>query len=424
MEISAPTRVTEQLARCILPVAELTRQRTEAWNEFKKSGLPAAKSEEYKFTPITRWLEKTSAWALPAPPSANPSAMPGGAPVPGSLIVLLNGHFMPALSAVVPQAGVTVRSLRHEVPSSLGLIHSFSSDPFAALNTAAWTDGLYLHVAPQVKAAAPITLLHLQDAQAEDVQVHARVLVHVEEGAELTLIQQTQTLGTRRVFHTVVDEVQVGARGTFFYYKIQNDSGHSGSVWNSTLRQADESRVETFTLTMNGEIVRNNFRIEIAGAHCESHFHGLYLLEGNTLADNHTVVDHQKPHSFSNELYKGIIADRARGVFNGKIFVRPYAQKTNAYQSNRNILLSENAVIHTKPQLEIWADDVKCSHGCTTGQLDEQALFYLRSRGLAKDSAKALLLYAFAGETVETISHPALKQHVEKLVADRLHKNR
>jgi Fe-S cluster assembly protein SufD len=151
--------------------------------------------------------------------------------------------------------------------------------------------------------------------------------------------------------------------------------------------------------------------------------YGLYLTDGDTLADNHTVADHRQPNSFSNELYKGIMDGSSTGVFNGKIYVRPQAQKTNAFQANRNILLTDKAVVNTKPQLEIWADDVKCSHGCTTGQLDEEALFYLRSRGIDKDTARAMVLYAFAGEVLDHISHPVLKTFLDSVISDRLHKN-
>jgi Fe-S cluster assembly protein SufD len=151
--------------------------------------------------------------------------------------------------------------------------------------------------------------------------------------------------------------------------------------------------------------------------------YGLYTLNENTLADNHTVVDHKKPNSFTNELYKGIMDGSSRGVFNGKIYVRPLAQKTNAFQANRNILLSDKASVNTKPQLEIWADDVKCSHGCTTGQLDEEAMFYLRTRGIHKDSARAMMLYAFAGEVTDKIHHPGIKDYMDTVIGERLQKN-
>jgi Fe-S cluster assembly protein SufD len=170
-------------------------------------------------------------------------------------------------------------------------------------------------------------------------------------------------------------------------------------------------------------MIRNNINISVDDENCEAHMYGLYLLNGKSHVDNHTVVDHRKPNSFSNELYKGIVDEKANGVFNGKIFVRQEAQKTNAFQSNNNILLSDSATVNTKPQLEIWADDVKCSHGCTVGQMDEEAIFYLRARGIDERSAKAMLLYAFSKDVLENISVEPLRAHLDQLVSDRLHTN-
>lgn len=207
------------------------------------------------------------------------------------------------------------------------------------------------------------------------------------------------------------------------YYKIQDDASKIIQVSNTNIRQLQRSQVNTFTLTLEGQAIRNNLTIAIDGENCESHFHGLYLLKGDTMADNHTVVDHLKPNSFSNEMYKGVMDDLSKGVFNGKIFVRPHAQKTNAFQSNRNILLSDKATVNTKPQLEIWADDVKCSHGCTTGQLNEEAMFYLRTRGIPKDTARAMLLYAFASEVLQHVPNTLLRDYMDGLVSERLHKD-
>jgi Fe-S cluster assembly protein SufD len=174
---------------------------------------------------------------------------------------------------------------------------------------------------------------------------------------------------------------------------------------------------------LNGKFYRNDLNLILDGEGIESHMYGLYLLNNDTLADNHTVVDHMKPNSFSNELYKGILDGSSKGVFNGKIYVRPQAQKTNAYQNNRNVILTDTASINTKPQLEIWADDVKCSHGCTTGQIDEEALFYLQSRGINKETARAMMLYAFAGDVVEHVPNAKMKEYVDALISDRLHKD-
>lgn len=421
METKNTTSLGLRLASMVLP----EEQRQMAWSAFERLGLPTTRHEEYKYTPITRELEKIKSWSSSTQTNLESSVVAGlGIPqITGQRVVLVNGKLDAVLSSIKPDSGYSVRSLATANPESLGTIHDFTKDAFGALNTATWTDGVYLHVSQGVAVPEPITILHLQDAREGNTMAHTRLFVHVEAGGEATVIHQTHTLGNHHAFHTVVDEVVIGNGGRFNYYKLQNDAGKSLEVWNSTIRQADDSHVDTFTLTAGGEVVRNNFQIEINGERCESHFHGLYLLHGRTLADNHTVVDHQKPNSFSNELYKGILDDRSKGVFNGKIFVRPHAQKTNAYQSNRNMLLSDAASVNTKPQLEIWADDVKCSHGCTTGQLDEEALFYLRSRGLANETAKAMLLYAFAAETMDTIKNPVMKHYISDLVGQRLQKN-
>lgn len=206
-------------------------------------------------------------------------------------------------------------------------------------------------------------------------------------------------------------------------YTIQNDQGPRHQVGLIRIHQAAFSRVNTFTFTLSGKIIRNNLQLILDGEGIESHMYGLYLLANDTVADNHTVVDHRMPNSYSNELYKGVMDGSSRGVFNGKIYVRPQAQKTNAFQANRNILLSPNAIINTKPQLEIWADDVKCSHGCTSGQLDEEALFYLRTRGIDKRSAQGMMLYAFAGEVLTYVKNPVVKEYLDVVISERLHKN-
>jgi Fe-S cluster assembly protein SufD len=186
------------------------------------------------------------------------------------------------------------------------------------------------------------------------------------------------------------------------------------------VKQLDKSVVNSFVFSFDGNVIRNNSIFSIEKEFCESNFYGLYLPTGKSLIDNHTVADHKVPNCVSNELYKGIMNEQAKGVFNGKIFVRPHAQKTNAFQSNRNILLTDTATINTKPQLEIWADDVKCSHGCTTGQLNKEALFYLQSRGIDVDDARTMLLAAFASEVVEKIADTELREEIKNIVSSRL----
>jgi Fe-S cluster assembly protein SufD len=325
---------------------------------------------------------------------------------------------------------VKVKILRDAFQSDKEVINRYfdklvdsDADYFAAMNTAFWQDGLLIHVPANTKVEKPLFILHIHDSTSSQVIAHTRLLAVVESNSELTIIEKFNSVGDQPVLHTFSEEIVMEENSQLEYCKIQNDQGNSYQVANTLIHQSNSSKVNTFTLTLNGKLIRNNFGITIDGENCESHFYGLYVLNSNTIADNHTVVDHRKPNSFSNEMYKGIMDDSSKGVFNGKIFVRPFAQKTNAFQSNRNILLTDTASVNTKPQLEIWADDVKCSHGCTTGQLDEEAVFYLQSRGISRSIAKAMLLYAFAGEVLEPIKNSELKEYLDRLISERLHKD-
>jgi Fe-S cluster assembly protein SufD len=339
------------------------------------------------------------------------------------VVALVNGKYNPGLSQL-SGANFTIRHLEESTADHTVLFRQadFSKDPFVALNTASWTAGVSISVPDGCIAGKPVLVLNILDSTSAAVAAHIRLSIRVGKNAALQVLSRNAVFGSQATFTTVIEEILVEERAQFDYCRIQNDSQELS--YNQTdIRQLGESHVNTFTLTLDGKLMRNNLNIAIDGERVESHFHGLYLLNGDTIADNHTVVDHRKPNSFSNELYKGVMNGKSKGIFNGKIYVRPDAQKTNAFQSNRNILLSENATINTKPQLEIWADDVKCSHGCTTGQLDEEALFYLRSRGIEKDYAQAMLLYAFAAETFSFIRNESLKSHINKLVSDRLNKD-
>jgi Fe-S cluster assembly protein SufD len=247
--------------------------------------------------------------------------------------------------------------------------------------------------------------------------------VVVGKSAQVTIIEKYDSKGKANHFSNFVNEFVVNENAGLEYYSIQNDSNNRFQHTRTQIYQKNSSRVNTYTFTLQGKFYRNNLSLVLDGEGVESHMYGLYLLNNDTLGDNHTVVDHMKANSFSNELYKGIMDGSSKGVFNGKIFVRPNAQKTNAFQANKNILLSDKAQVNTKPQLEIWADDVKCSHGCTTGQIDEEALFYLRSRGINKETALAMMLYAFAGDVIDHVPNPAMKVFLDAVISDRLHKN-
>jgi Fe-S cluster assembly protein SufD len=299
----------------------------------------------------------------------------------------------------------------------------YTTDALVAWNTADWKDGYFIQVPDNTVVEKPIVFYYIHDTTQKEVKSITRNFFVVGKNSEVTVVEKYDSIGTLNGFSNHITEAIVTENAGLNLSSIQADHGNRFQFSQTVIRQANHSRVNTFTFTLDGKFVRNNLQLILDGEGCESHMYGLYLLHSDTLADNHTVVDHKKPNSFSNELYKGVLEGTSRGVFNGKIFVRPHAQKTNAFQSNRNILLSDKATINTKPQLEIWADDVKCSHGCTTGQLDEEAMFYLRSRGIDKDTSRAMMLYAFAGEVIEAISNDSLKIFIDNLVSERLHKN-
>ncbi len=405
--------------------------RAEALQRLGEIGLPSNKTEEYRFTPITKTLEKKLTWEIstqaPTLSSVESFLISG---LDAHLIVLINGTFATQFSDLGELESNVIFTtfadadthVKETIVKQLGSLNK-SDDAFSLLNSAFYQEGIFIHVPKNTVVAKPFLILHINDAQQKQVVSHTRMLVSVETGSAVSVIEKSDSVGGHTCFHTFTEEIIVEEHATFDYCKVQNDSGLIHQVSNTTIWQSDESKVNTFTLTLNGQLIRNNLSIVIDGEHCESHFHGLYLVTGNTLVDNHTVVDHQKPNSFSNELYKGIMDENSKGVFNGKIYVRPHAQKTNAFQSNRNILMSESATINTKPQLEIWADDVKCSHGCTTGQLDEEALFYLQARGIPYDAARAMLLYAFALDVIELVKNETLKTYLDSLITQRLHKN-
>lgn len=424
------SEIIEAFQQQLFEVAIESRNQAIAY--FEKAGLPGNKHEEYRFTPIARSLEKNFNWSqLPdssSIASIDPYLIEG---LNANVIVLVNGVYSSSLSKIIsPESELKISSLKDAVQSDKATVESYfnkvlssENDAFAALNTALWQDGVFIHVPENTYVEKPVFILHIQDATKNQVISHTRILGVVEKSSQLSVIEKSDSTGSQPVFHNFSEEWVIKETSHLEYCKVQNDGGKNYQVTNTVIQQHDKSLLNTFTLTLDGQLIRNNLNIIIDGEHCESHFYGLYLLNGNTHADNHTVVDHKKPNSFSNEMYKGIMDGNSKGVFNGKIFVRPHAQKTNAFQSNRNILVSESATVNTKPQLEIWADDVKCSHGCTSGQLDEEAMFYLRSRGIAEPTARAMLLYAFASEVLAPIQNETLKAYLDQLIAERLHKD-
>jgi len=410
----------------------LQAQRKEALETFKKLGLPATKAEEYKHTPVTRILQKNFNFEKTS--SRSGEVNPADFFIPGieaNVIVLVNGILKKEYCSIIsPSSEIAILNLNDALGETdsvaagyIGQYADIKADPFTAWNTAAWTSGVFIHVADNTVVNKPVLIYNLHDAREGQVISANRNLFVVGKNSEVTIVEKFDSLGEHSHFSNSVTEAVVGTNAGLELYSVQNDSGNRYQQGLTHIHQSDSSRVNTFTFTLNGKLVRNNLQLSLDGEGIESHMFGLYLVTGDTLADNHTVVDHRKPNSFSNEIYKGIMDGSSKGVFNGKIYVRPQAQKTNAFQANRNILLSDKAVVNTKPQLEIWADDVKCSHGCTTGQLDEEAMFYLQTRGINKETSRAMMLYAFAIEILDNVKNKGLKEYFDQLVSERLHKN-
>jgi len=407
----------------------ITALREKGREAFLKSGLPQNKEEEFRHTPITRLLQKN----LSMEPKANKLAAlsPEEIRIDGLdayQVVFINGIYAPALSSLPTGSDIVVTPLADAVDGGnetalehLGKYADPQVDGFVAWNTAAWTNGVFIHAKRNAIVDKPIYLVYWHNTESAEVVSVIRNLIVVETNAQLEVFERYGSTGNANHFSNHVTEALVHANGGLDLYTLQNDNGNRYQYAFTRVHQEPSSRVNTYAFTFAGKLVRNTLQLALDGQGIESHMFGLYLLSGDTIADNHTVVDHRQPNSFSNEIYKGILDDNSKGVFNGKIYVRPQAQKTNAFQANRNILMSDSATVNTKPQLEIWADDVKCSHGCTTGQLDEEAIFYLQARGIDKDTAKAMMLFAFAIEILDNIKNTGLRHHVEAIIRERLH---
>lgn len=409
----------------------LTALERSAFQTFTAVGIPTVKNEEWKYTRISGLFTKEYAFN-PESVSASLTAEDVAAVrLPGhedaNELVFVNGVYSTSLS-VVRSASLALLSLEEAAKAEYGEIvhqhlgHSskYIGDGLHALNTAFLQDGIFIYIAKGKVVEHPVYLYNITDARTVNVLSQPRSLVYVGEHAQVQFAETYATLGPCESFTNGVIEITVEKDAVVDYYKIQNDAAHSNQVATTHIRQTGKSLVNTVTVSLSGGIVRNNLNIAMEAEYAESHFYGLYFLKGASHVDNHTVVDNVKPNCLSNELYKGIVDDKGTAVFNGKIFVQKDAQKTNAFQSNKNILLSENATVNTKPQLEIYADDVKCSHGCTVGQLDEESLFYMRSRGISEKAAKSLLVHAFALDVLEHIKLQPIREYVDKIITERL----
>lgn len=293
-------------------------------------------------------------------------------------------------------------------------------DSLTSLNTAFAKEGAYIHIPKHREVEKPIEIINFSTGNEAAVLLQPRNLIVVGENAHVQIIERHQSLSENAVLTNSVTEIFAEKRAFVDYYKVQNDDPSASLIDNTYVSQERESNCNVHTFSFGGNLTRNNLNFYQKGEHCDSTLKGITILENKQHVDHNTLVHHIEPNCESHQDYKGIFDDASTGVFNGKIIVEKEAQKTNAFQQNNNILIEDKATINAKPQLEIFADDVKCSHGCTIGQLDEDALFYLRSRGIAKKEARALLMYAFANTVLESVKIPELKVRINKLIANKI----
>lgn len=402
--------------------------RRDAAAVFSAAGVPTRRTEDYKYLQLDSLLKKDYGFRtdnmrwLAADDITRLALLPEGL-----IAVVINGTFVPSLSRLdkLPE-GLRVMGLAEALETDataqkhFGAYTAGSPDAMIALNTMLAAGGVFIHAAKGADVnAAPVQIIHIADNEVASLH-HPRNLVVADEKAQLTIIETFESIGPVKSFTNVLTEVAVAPFAGVEHYRLQTQADNASLVSSVQAHTEHTSKYTTHTYTLGGALVRNNLNNVLAGKGCEVHLFGLYLPKGSQVVDNHTIVDHTVPNCMSNELYKGVVSDKGMAVFNGKIFVRPDAQKTNAYQTNKNILLSDDASVNTKPQLEIYADDVKCSHGTSTGRMDEEALFYLRARGIGEDSARKLLVHAFAGEVVDNIGIEEVKNVVLARIADAL----
>lgn len=406
-------------------IPALGENRKQALNFLKDNGFPGPKEEEYKFTKLTKAIsgkfdlsKDVNIDRIPKSLIEDICCRHEGA----NVLFFINGKFNQQYSVIVTSTdSLSIQSLKaYAEKNDLSALLNENSDAFALQNAVYANDGVVVEVTKNKVVAEPIICYYLTVNDGNANHGFLKNVYLANENSQVDIVHFHSSTGTENSFINESKNYIVKQNANVSLYKIQEESPKAVYVGNTHVYQERDSVFSSFVFTLDGEVVRNNLHIEVDGEGCESNMYGLYLIKGKTHVDNHTTIDHKKPNCNSNELYKGVMDDQARGVFNGKIFVRQAAQKTNAFQSNGNILLSDQAIINAKPQLEIWADDVKCSHGCTTGQLDEDAIFYLRARGIGKAKAKSMVLLANVSEVIERIKLGWLKVELTNKVIKRL----
>ncbi|HDR67743.1 MAG TPA: Fe-S cluster assembly protein SufD, partial [Bacteroidaceae bacterium] len=409
----------------------LLKLRKTAIRQFKAEGFPVKKQEDYKYTHLEPlFIEHLPHYFKPRKIEFDISDL-FRCDVPSldtRVMMVLNGFFRrnnhKSLSEL--KNGIIFGSLREATRRYPDLVKQYigknaetEKEAFVALNTAFAQDGVLIYIPENTDAKLPFQIIHLLLSDTSQMVQHRNLFI-VEKNSRADIIICDHTLSPHLFLTNSVTEVYAGKNAEIDIIRLQNEHNNSGQITNTWISQERDSRSRHSTITLHGGKVRNNLHVKLSGEGAHTEALGLFLIDKQQHVDNFAVIDHQKPHCTSNQHFKGVLDDDATGVFCGKIHVHRDAQKTEAYQSNNNILLTDTAKMHTKPQLEIYADDVKCSHGATVGQLDENALFYLQSRGISMEESRLLLMYAFANDVISRIKEPALKNRISDLVDKRL----
>lgn len=405
--------------------------RTEAFQNFEKLGFPTKKLEAWKYTSLNSILKEDYSLFPNKEKTINLEEVKKFFihDIDTYKIVFIDGKYSSFLSETThDQIDVCLMSSALTKSKYKAVIENYfnkvaKQDHLTSLNTAFTKEGAYIHIPKNIEVEKPIQIINFSTGAQTATMFQPRNLIVVDQNSHIQIIERHQSLTEHPVLTNSVTEIFAGRHANIDYYKIQNDTTSASLVDNTYIEQNSKSVVSVHTFSFGGSMTRNNLNFYQKGEHIDSILKGITIIEGKQHVDHHTLVHHIEPNCESHQDYKGIFDERSTGVFNGKVIVEKEAQKTNAYQQNNNVLVSDRSTINAKPQLEIFADDVKCSHGCTIGQLDEQALFYMQQRGIPKKEARALLMYAFANTVLESVRIPEVKTRITQLIANKLNVN-
>jgi Fe-S cluster assembly protein SufD len=402
--------------------------RNKALTEFEKKGLPQRKDEAYKYTSLKNLFNKDYT-LFPKRDTAisyNEIKKYLIHQIDTYQVIFIDGVYSSQLSQTTHEKyDVCLMSSALDNPKYKEVIEKHfnkiaSEDGLSSLNTAFAREGAYIHIGENVIVNKPVEIVYFSTGQENNLIVQPRNLVVVGKNSQIQIIERHQSITDNEVMTNCVTEIYADERAMVDYYKIQNDHLEASLIDHTSVEQQAQSEVRLHTFSFGGKLTRNNVNFYQKGQRCNSLLNGVTIIEGKQHVDHSTLVHHTAENCESYQQYKQIFDDRSVGVFNGKVLVDRLAQKINAFQQNNNILISDKATINAKPQLEIFADDVRCSHGCTIGQLDDEALFYMRSRGIPLKEARALLMFAFANSVLESVRIPEIKSRVTKLIAKKL----